>query len=454
MNLEERIKRETKMKYVITSAQCGASINSRFYDGLKSYCVNNNAELIIIPMRGSYKEDDMIHYKFYDDNFAKIITKDTKEYKLNNKIRLMNYDVTPQQIIPITGIERFARDDCTTILPATKIFQKVIPNSNNDLPKILLTTGAVTNGNYRDNRIGRIAEIDHSFGALYVETFGKNKYQFRHLNASNNGVFCDLGRRYDGNKINKENPIAFVLGDYHCVHVDKKVKAESIYMIMQYKPKYVVIHDLFSADSMSHHDKGKIVDLAIKNKSLSLEKELSHCYKELKELCDIRVGNYKPNVIIVKSNHDEHLERYIQEGRFVFEPQNTEIGAKILLSMIKGYDALSSGLSLIGRLPINVKFLSRQDDFKVYGWQLGNHGDLGAKGARGSPRSIEQANGKSITGHSHSPLAYRNVWKVGTSTKLFLGYNRGYNDWLNTHAMLYKNGQPQLINIIDGKHHF
>jgi len=451
MTLDDIIRKQEKTmtkKYIITSAQAGASINTNFYNGLIKYSKVNNAEIIVIPMRGAYKEDGMIHKRFYSNLDITIIDSSVKELKLNNNIRIMNYDVTPQQIVPITGIERFARDDTSTIIPATKIFERVIPNSNTKSPKVLLTTGAVTHGNYRDNRIGRIAQIDHSYGALLVEV-SKKDYQFRHLNASKNGVFYDLGVRYNGNnKPVNERPEVVVLGDWHTGDTDVKVRKETFAMIETYKPKKVIVHDFFNASSINHWDMGKIVTLATKN--LSLENEIRLAAKELKIIHNILPKDSE--LYIVKSNHDEHLDRYIQEARFINEPQNTFMGAKLLVSMLQGQDPLVSAISMFYDIPKNVHFLTREEDLKVRGYQLSNHGDLGSNGGRGSPRSIERANGKSITGHGHYPLIFRGVYKVGTSTRLNLGYNRGYNNWLNTHAFLYKNGQPQLVNIFKGRH--
>jgi hypothetical protein len=213
-----------------------------------------------------------------------------------------------------------------------------------------------------------------------------------------------------------------------------------------------VLHDLFNGHSINYHNIGNKVERAYEygRNQLSLEKELKLTSKELKKII-----NHSPrdsNIVIVKSNHDEFLNKYLQKGLFLEDPQNSKIGAKLFDKILDGEDPLKAGLSLYMDMPKNVRFLNREEDYKVRGWQLGSHGDLGANGGRGSMRSKEYAYGKSITAHVHEPQILRNTYVVGTNSKLHLRYNRGLSSWMHTNALLYENGKVQLINIIDGKY--
>lgn len=432
-------------RVIITSAQYNARVNKEFLASLESYARYNDAEIIILPMRGSSITDDELSE---DLQKYKIISKD---FRLNNKIRISDYQILPQQIDPVTGLARFTQSDVSTIFAAPKIRLKVIPNSNSKLPKVLMTTGAVTHPHYRQNRIGKIAEKDHTYGAVIVELESATKYHFRHLTSLKNGVFYDLGMRYSGRSKPKfVRPEAMVLGDWHTGDTNSIVRDETFRMISDYKPKMIIIHDLFNGASINHHEEHMSVNLAMKSNDLSLEKELRAVAKELKTICD-KAGN-GTKIYISKSNHDEWLMRYLQESKFMSDPQNTLIGAKLLVNAIEGYDPLREGISMFYRIPPNVEFLTRDDDLKVRGWQLANHGDKGSNGARGGIRSHEYANGKSITAHSHTPQIFRNVYIVGTSTELKLDYNQGYSSWMNCHSFLYDNGRPQLVNILNGKH--
>ncbi len=444
ITLEDRVT-DMNDKYVITSAQYNASVNQEFYQSLQNYCRVNNAELIILPMRGSSIKDDKLSEELQQH---KIITKD---YKLNEKVRISNYEILPQMIDPVTGLARFTQTDVSTIFASPKQRLKVVPNSNVKLPKVLMTTGAVTHPNYKDNRIGNIALKDHTYGAVVVEVANNNTYHYRHISSLKKGVFYDLAVKYNKNKHPiLERPEALILGDWHVGDTNQSVRSETFRMIKNYNPKRILLHDFFNGYSISHHEQGKIITLAKKSNKLSLEEELRKTANDLKAI--VKKSSEDTEIVIVKSNHDEWLDRYLQEATFIEQPQNTLVGAELLIEVLIGEDALRAGISRHYNIPDNVKFLKRDQDYKVRGWQLGSHGDKGASGARASVRSIEYALGKSITGHTHTPEIFRNVWKVGTSTNLRLAYNEGFSSWMNTHALLYANARPQLINIIKGGH--
>jgi hypothetical protein len=432
-------------RYVITSAQHNAPVYDNLMDGLENYCKINDAELIILPMRGKSIEEEEMAAR------VRIHNQISSYYKLNDKIRISNYEILPQQIDPITGLARFTQSDVSTVFASPKQRLKVVPNSNSKLPKVLMTTGAVTEPNYRDNRIGRIARKDHTPGAIVVETVGNTEYHFRQLSSLKNGVFYDLGERYDGLKDPETERLeALVIGDWHYGDVNKKVRTETFEMIKQYNPKRIILHDFFNGYSISHHEQRDIVALSRKKNKLSLDEELKLAAKELKKF--VQIAGDDTEIIVVKSNHDEWIDRYLEEARFVKEPQNALVGSELFGEYICGKDPLFSGLNRHFNIPDNVKFLNRDQDYKIRGWQLGSHGDKGANGGRPGIRSIEHAHGKSITGHSHTPQIFRNAWVVGTSTDLNLEYNKGLSSWMNTHAFLYKNSRPQLINVIRGKH--
>jgi len=398
-------------------------------------------------MAGASIKDDEL-----DEMLAKYSTFDgVRDVRLNQKIRVSNYQIRPQQIDPVTGLSRFTQSDTSTIFASPKQRLKVIPNGS-DYPKVLMTTGAVTHPRYRDNRIGRIARLDHVYGALVVELDGRKKYHYRHIAAQKNGKFVDLGVEYDGKNMYEARPEAMVLGDWHTGETNPKVKAETFRMMEQYQPRRVFVHDFFNGDSISHHNIGKVVTQAKVHQrtGLDLGRELEASYRELMEI-------YKhlpedAELVLIQSNHDEFLHRYLQSGRFIDEGRNALVASKLLTAYIEGTDPLRAGLEMQGDIPDNIRFLGRKEGYKVRGWELGKHGDQGANGARNSVRSTENALGKSISGHKHTPEIQRNTFIVGTSTGLDLEYMTGYSSWMNTHAMLYHTGRAQLVNVINGKH--
>jgi len=329
---------------------------------------------------------------------------------------------------------------------------KVIPNSNVDLPKVLMTTGAVTQPHYANKgRINNTAREDHKYGAIIVERVNGTTYHYRQIDALKNGKFCDLGVEYKGtSRPKKAKTKAVVLGDLHGVAINPKAHKANIEQIKHLKPEYIVLHDVFDGASVNHWVENKEYGrvYAHQHFGLDLEKELDQTRKLINTYAKL-IPNSK--VIIVKSNHDERIDRWLDESRYTREPQNNILGHRLFLNKYDGLDPLEEGLKLTGSLEPNIRFLSRDEDFKLKGFQLGNHGDLGSNGARGSMRTKEYANGKSITGHTHSPEILRNTYVVGTSTSLKEYYTKGFSSWMNTNAVLYDIGKVQMINSMKGK---
>ena len=156
---------------------------------------------------------------------------------------------------------------------------------------------------------------------------------------------------------------------------------------------------------------------------------------------------------IVKSNHDEALERYIDEGRWKDDPENLYDACELVRKRIEGVDPLKYLITDMAKVkrPEQIKWLNRDEDYVVYGIESGAHGDKGGNGSRGSLRGIEKAYHKATVGHSHTAGIWREVYQVGTSTIMKLGYNSGPSSWTNTMCIQYPNGQRQLINVIKTK---
>jgi len=95
--------------------------------------------------------------------------------------------------------------------------------------------------------------------------------------------------------------------------------------------------------------------------------------------------------------------------------------------------------------------LGRSASYKVKGWELGQHGDVGANGSRGSLLNYRKLNTKIVVGHYHSPGRKDGAIAVGTSTHLRVGYNQGPSSWLQSHVIIHNDGRAQHINFIDGE---
>lgn len=445
--------------YVITCAQAKGDKfqkgypNNNLIEGIKKYCGEKNAEFLILPVAGRSIKERKLHKdlaemdNIFSDGGGNLINK-----KLNSNIYISDMRVPPQNVDPSSGRGRFVQRDKTLIIAHPKQRFKAFPNSNFDLPKILIGTGAVTFPNYNkmDHR-GDAAWRDHNYGFVVVEVVNDKIFHFRQVRSLQNGKFIDLGLEFNGMEKPKQADLeALVLGDLHWGDTDPAVHEVNYEMIEEFNPKRLIIHDLFNGHSVNHHNIGKLVTLVrevYQKGRNNLKKELEQCYEELYRLSQ-KMGDR--DVVIVASNHNEFLNRYLEEVRLKDDPENAYFASELMPRMMKGEDPVRAGIEMIGKIPKNVRFLRRDEDYKVLGWQLGSHGDKGMNGSkRANMTSREFSNGKSITGHSHTPEILRETYVIGTSTYLNLPYTQGQaSSWMNTNALLWNNGTVELVNII------
>jgi hypothetical protein len=153
--------------------------------------------------------------------------------------------------------------------------------------------------------------------------------------------------------------------------------------------------------------------------------------------------------LVVESNHDLFLSRYIGVENFLEDGQNSVFACKLFVATMNSKQPiLKTAMEIIGDIPKNVRFLAEDEEYRVQGVGLDYHGHRGVNGARGSGASFDRYNLKLITGHEHTPKIYANGMVVGTSTKLKLDYTVGAGSWLNAHGLLYNSGKYTLLTII------
>lgn len=440
-------------RFVITTAVTGCKVSDNFYAAIKKYCEINDACLLILTASDPASSVTASGFGMIDTKLQNeiIVFEDTK---LNSNVFLSTIKMSAKHIDPITGLSRIGQRNGTFLYASPKQRLQAVAVGNNKLPHFLMTTGAITEPNYKterymSDRTAYIANNDHVMGAVIVEIQDDEIFFFRQVQANTKGEFPDLGVMYTPNGSKPYAPSAFVLGDWHSGSTDPDARSCWEEVIQTLKPNMVVLHDLFDGRSISHHEEKDIVLRSQRagRDELSLELELQGVAQDLQDLSEIT-----NKLVVVKSNHDLFLERYLREGRYVKDPLNHRLCLILALDLIDGNDPLKSGVEvyLEKKVTDKIAWLGMDEDFKIAGVQLGAHGHAGSNGSKGSLPAMEHAYGNSITGHTHTPSILRGAWQVGTSSYLKLSYVKGSSSWLHSSCLLYPGGQRQLINCIDG----
>lgn len=447
-------------RFVITSAQNATPIHRRFWLSLRQYARRNDAELLVIPLR--YKNPTSIYsanmrsQEWWDPKTVPFLWNVRK--RINENLSLLA-DIKTEAAAsePLRGFESLSGAE-SAILGHTKLQMRVIPTPQTKLPKLLTTTGAVTVKNYTDTKRGKIGEFHHSLSAVIVE-FERKIFHLRHVHGDKKtGEFTDLDTRYTPWKPYKApRPKALIMGDTHVDFIDPKVERATFGpegMVEALNPQTLVFHDLLDNYTINPHHVGNPFNAVAKlrAKRSSVRMEVARAI----EFVVARSSDSHP-AVIVSSNHDDFLRRWIIRADWKEDPENAEFYLETALKMVRatklglgGTETTSPFIDLLAPHAPVVRALGLNESYVLAGIELGMHGELGPNGARGSIKNLRRIGVKSVIGHSHTPGIEEGCYQVGTSTRLKLEYNNGPSSWLNTHCVLHADGKRQLINIIDG----
>jgi hypothetical protein len=445
-------------RFVITTAVTGCTVHDGFYESLKTFCRANDAALLILVASdpAHNKEHNRGGYGTIDRKLTNecVVVEDTY---LNSNFFISTIKLSAKQINPTTGLGDIGQREGSFVFASPKQSMTLESTSNEKLPHVMMTTGAVTVPNYHTDmymseRTAYLADKHHVMGAVIVTIHDAKAYAYTQIQMLNEeGSFVHFGKRYYPNgDIAIEAPKALVCGDWHSGATDPMVRECTVQMLEYFKPDAAVLHDAFDGLSINHHEESNEMLLAeryARGIAKSLEQEIVGLRDDL-EWFSMRVKE----VVVVKSNHDEFLaQSYLKYAKYAHDPQNHYFSLDLAKAMMEGRDPLKFAVEKVGLVAPNVRWLKRDEDFKIADIQLGAHGDIGASGTRGTLKGMRKAYGRSVTGHSHSPGIWHGAFAVGTSSILRLGYNRGPGSWMQTHCLVYKDGSRQLLNMIEGR---
>lgn len=433
-------------KYIITTKVPGQKLDVKFLASIKTYMKRNDAELIVLSTECLDKD---IWDSEAENKLAKY-NKEQKRIRLNRNISIYNIKTDPKAADPSSGLDWLSNQVGSIIVPSPKQSLRSVPRQETDLPRVLIGTGSVTRVTKSLNKTKRriLSEYHQTVGAVIVEVENDDIFHFRHIQADKNGEFCDLFKKYTPTKVFKVGAEALIPGDWHVGFTDPVVRGGIIKLLKANTVKHLVLHDLADMISINPHTEHKLITKAIFKDMNSLTLELMSVANELKELSEL-----VSSVVVVKSNHDLFLDRWLDSGGFMKETENREIGLELALMKIRGDDPLKYAVNKYHNLP-KVRFLEEDESFLVSKkkFECGFHGHLGPNGARGTPQAINKASGPLIMGHCHAPAIVNNTIVVGTSTYLKVGYNKGPSSWMQTFCIVYPNGNFQLINFVKGRY--
>lgn len=447
-------------RFIVTAGQNATPV---FENGLKSLetAANHlNAEIAVIPLRyknpTSHWSASAANAEYWDERLTPYLVNWRK--KLNpNLVLLGDIKTIPTASSPLTGFDAITHSE-SGILGHTKLQLKSIPTGGS-FPKLLTTTGAITVPNYTDSKAGKLGEFHHTFGAVLVEIHGKT-FHLRQLGICKDGSFIDLDQEYTPDGVRVAPPAeALVMGDTHVRVIDPAVERATFGpggLADVLRTKRLVYHDLLDAESVNPHHRGNPF-LAVSKRHRGADIARAEVEEAIRFLDDRSSGRES---IIVSSNHDDMLQRWLSSNDWRTDPSNAEFYLETSLAMVRqslaGAEAekLNAFSYWVGRLLPNrpdVRCLKPDEQCLVMGIALHLHGHEGPNGARGSLQNLRRIGRKVFIAHAHTEGIDEGGWQVGTSSFRRLGYTSGPSSWTNSHGVIYANSKRCLVRFINGE---
>jgi len=432
-------------KYVITSCQNDTDIHDKFYRSILNYANINGCEVVVL------KTTSLTAENLTEDPVWAVNVVDTA-FDIENSVRVLgSLRITNTTLNPLAGLDDLVLGK-HLIVGNNQLQMKTTFAESVEKPIFIYSTGTISRPKYSTSKAGFKAARNHTYSFLFVEV-RNDKTFIRDIVSDESGCFYDIGGYYEPDSHTPLQQVsAVVTGDEHAVKIDPSV-LHATYMnsssiIKTLKPKYIIRHDVLDFYSGSHHHEHDFI-LRYKKSLMNedcVETELLNTFNHI----ILTTPDFAKN-IIVESNHNEHLRKWlnlfdpkrdIKNSRLYFGlmyqiMQHIENGDHI--SPFEAYCKMKFGES-------GFIFTHRDSPIEVSGVEISYHGDRGVNGSRGSVTQFSKTYKKFVIGHSHSPKIEKGCYQVGTSTSR-LEYATGLTTWSNSHCIIYPNGQCQLVSI-------
>lgn len=469
-------------RYIITSAQNNTDVFTPFFENLVTYAEHVDAQLMVGTFsynRASWSQKSTKRDRgptevdnrndFYDPMVEPYIVDDPLELAPMLQWR-GELNISPTAKKPLSSLETYTQRK-SGIFPHVKFALESVAGTADDGAKMNYTTGTCTLLNYVQKKAGLQAEFHHSFGAVIVEVDHEGDWHVRQLNADSNGSFYDIpdlgqtgavfveaGEVTLGIDVEGWNP-----GDLHARVIDEEIRALAFDpdgILDTLRPRHQFAHDIIDFQARNHHEiKNHHSQFKLFRKGIDdVREEISHAVLLLhdmkRDFC---------TTVVVDSNHDRALERWLIETDYKKDPTNAVFFLECELDWFKAmhenpdaeYHHLREAMRREG-VSRDILFLGPDDPFVLCddgsgGIEHGMHGHLGANGSRGSPLGLSKIGRKANTGHTHTCGIYDGLYVSGTFTKLRLGYVKGPSSWSHSFIVTYPNGKRTIVTIYNGK---
>lgn len=453
-------------RYILTSAQNNTKVPDPLWANLLALKEHYQAELFVStftynknaygPMSVKWHSDDRQDEIWYDERLLPHI-RDERVQLAEGLVWCGEMNISPTAVRPLSELHTYTGTQ-SGIFPHAKMAMKAVPTAKSETAKHNYTTGACTMVNYIKKLAGLRAEFHHTYGALLVEVDVDGVWFVRQLNADSKWRIYDLDIVVDAGVVQRHTGVeACVWGDIHVPRTDEKVLL-SVWneggVLDQLHPRTQIVHDILDFHSRNHHDLRDHVKM-FKRHAYGLES----IWAELRLAAEFLHKADRPwcTTVVVNSNHDRFLERWIVDTNFKTDPKNARLYLRATDAWYAAIEAKDESFLLLewaiqsAGLGTPVKFLRRDESLLIKEIEHGMHGDEGPHGSRGSALSLSNLGRKLNMGHTHQSEIHDGVYVAGTFSELDMDYNHGPQGWSHSFIVVYPNGKRAIVTMRDGR---
>ncbi|WCT72621.1 hypothetical protein PQ455_13390 [Sphingomonas naphthae] len=447
-------------RMVVTSAEAGARLHVGFWRNLRAYAADIGAELVVLRLGGS----EPVRPGPHDSELAEFVVGSQVDVAgqvdiaADVRIRLGNSR-------PLTNMQ--SRSSSTwTVFRHPVVQLETLERVRADGLRVQLTTGAVTLPRSRFDQSG-CSEV----GAVVIDVGADGYAHCRHILAPSDGdgSFQDLTTRVEGGRIARGCPVeALVFGDVHHAHIDPAVAAATwgigpdvhphTSLVDRLRPGTQILHDVNDFSARSHFDARdhlkRFAQFTAGGGDVRRELEGTVAFLEA-------VRRPWCRSLVVGSNHDAMLLRWLREADFREDPVNAVFFLQTSLAL---HRRVADGLaidtffeqtmrSLSCDALSGITFLRDGDSHKIAGVEVGIHGHRGADGRIGGIQAFERLGIPATIGHTHRPTTRGGIYSAGVCQTELAYASGGLTAWAVGHVVEYFSGARQHLLFHGGRFH-
>lgn len=453
--------------YIITSHQNDTKINTKFLNALLMLKLDLKATLIVIPtyyqtrstmgrLEPKWSDELMQYYR-------------SQPFKLTKNLEVCaGLPINATAVNPLSGLHAVTGTS-SSIIPHPQIRWEYVPTPPDEISKVLMTTGSISQKNYTRTKAGALGAYRHENSALVIYTENDMFWPFI-VNADNTGGFYHLEHYYDADGVyTHEDGYALTMGDLHCEYMDPGVEEATWTgknaLVKKLPITKQIWHDVIDFTSAhSHHNKRNLIYKHALNKAGrgSAKWSLDTTAEKVSKL--IKESPKTDKFYIVSSNHHDHLNRFLNEiapkdldgddlqlwvdlmSNVLREVKVDRMGVLHGANILKLYLSQTLPKELFNKLDWTANGYKK---LMIYGIDHGQHGHVGPNGGPANRNAYAASTHLNNICHSHSPGITFGTYQGGTNSYLQRGYNPGYSSWMHVDILTYPNGKRTPISIID-----